>query len=87
MKKGNISTEKKKKENDDNAKKIPGDYETLTPEETKKKEEEEKIRNAQTPTGNERNSQGGVWQGPDTLPNENNAQDNINNYKDPTTPL
>ncbi len=55
-------------------KKVPPDKDALTEEETKRNEEEEKRRRSQTPTGNQRNSQGGIWQGPDTVPDENTQQ-------------
>ena len=55
-------------------KKIPGDKETLTEEETKQHEEEEKRQQAPTPVNNDRNIQGAAWQGPDTVPDANNPQ-------------
>ncbi len=72
--KQNQNSPDSKKENKPSYIKVPSDKDTLTEEETKRNEEEEKRRRSQTPTGNERNSQGGVWQGPDTVTDENSQQ-------------
>ncbi len=84
--KQNQNSPDSKKENKSSSKKVPSDRDTLTEEETKRNEEEEKRRRSQTPTGNERNSQGGVWQGPDTVPDEN-SQQSIEGYNAPDKPF
>lgn len=72
--------------NKSSGKKVQRDQDTLTEEETKRNEEEEKRRRSQTPTGNERNSQGGIWQGPDTVPDEN-SQQSVEGYNSPDRAL
>lgn len=74
------------KDNKPSTKKVPKDIDALTEEETKRNEEEEKRRRSQTPTGNERNSQGGIWQGPDTVPDEN-SQQSVEGYNSPDRAL
>ena len=85
MKQNQNSTNAKKEIKPSN-KKVPSDRDTLTEEETKQQEEEEKRRRSQTPTGNERNSQGGIWQGPDTVTDEKSEQ-GVERYNSPDTAL